>query len=116
MEWEFLLGLSVITLVVIGLLVFLGLKLNRAVNKHTPELNFPVNATRSGNMLFACIVAFWVFCAALRILRQESPFGRFLNTADGIAAVILGSVFFAALAGAVLEKLGYPIARTGDPK
>lgn len=114
MEWGFLLGLSVITLVVIGLVIFLGLKLNKAVEKHAPEMTFPVNVTKSGIVLFASVVACWVCLAALRLLRPDSSLGAFLNTADGVAAVLLGSVFFAAVAAAILEKLGYPIARRDD--
>lgn len=114
MEWEFLLGLGGITLVVIGLVIYLGLKLNRAVDKHAPDINFPLNVTPSGNVLFACVVAFWVYCAAARTLRPESSFGAFLNTADGVATVLVGSIFFAAIAAAILERLGYPIARRGD--
>jgi hypothetical protein len=114
MDWGFLLGLGAITLVVSGLVIYLGLKLNRAVDKHAPDINFPLNITPSGNVLFACVVAFWVYCAAARILRPESSFGAFLNSADGVAAALVGSILFAAIAGAILEKLGYPIAKRGD--
>ena len=114
MDWGFLLGLGAITFVVIGLVIYLGLKLNRAVDTYAPDINFSLNITRSGNVLFACVVAFWVYCAAARILRPESSFGAFLNSPDGIAAALVGSILFAAIAGAILEKLGYPIAKRGD--
>ena len=34
-ELNFFLGLSAVTIVVIGLVVYFGLKLNKAVNKHS---------------------------------------------------------------------------------
>ena len=71
-ELKFFAGLTAITLTVIGLFIYFGLKLNKAVGKHAPEINFPLNITWSGNILFA------------------------------------------AIAGAVLEKFGYPIARKGN--
>ena len=113
-ELKFFAGLTAITLMVIALIVYLGLTLNRAVGDHAFDINFPLNITFSGNALFACLVAFWIYCAAVRALRPESSFGAFLNTSDGIAAAFVGSVFFAAIAGAVLEKFGYPIAKKGD--
>ena len=113
-ELKFFLGLGAITLVVIGLLVYLGLKLNRAANKYSPEINFPLHITLAGTVLWACVVGFWLICAVARELRPESPFGSFLNTTDGVALVIAGSILFAAIAGAALKKLGHPIARTGD--
>jgi heme/copper-type cytochrome/quinol oxidase subunit 2 len=113
-ELKFFAGLTVITLVVIGLLIYFGLKLNKAVSKHTPEINFPLNITWTGNILYACVVTFWICCVAIRALRPESSFGAFLNSPDGVAAAIIGSLFFAAIAGAVLERIGYPIAKKGD--
>ena len=113
-ELKFFAGLTAITLVVIGLLIYFGLKLNRAVGKHAPEINFPFNITWSGNVLFACVVAFWVCCVTIRALRPESSFGTFLNSPDGVPAALIGSIFFAAIAGVVLEKLGHPIAKKVD--
>ena len=113
-EVKFFAGLTAITLLVIGLLIFLGLKLNKAVGKHAPDIDFPLNITLSGNILFACMVAFWVYCAAVRVFRPESSFGAFLNTADGVTVVLVGSIFFTAIAGAILEKSGFPIAEKGD--
>lgn len=65
--------------------------------------------TMSGTVLFACMVAFWIFCAASRALRPDSTIGAFLSDADGVLAVIVASVLFGGIAGAILEKLGYPI-------
>lgn len=113
-ELKFFAGLTAITLMVIALLVYFGLKLNRAVGGHASEINFPLKITLSGNVLFACVVAFWIYCAAARALRPESAFGAFLNTPDGVAAVLIGSILFAAIAAAVLEKFGYPISRKGN--
>jgi len=113
-ELKFFAGLTAITLLVIGLLIYLGLKLNGAVGKHASDINFPLSITLSGNILFACIVTFWICCAAVRALRPESSFGAFLNTANGVAAALIGSIFLAASAGAILEKFGYPIAKKGN--
>ncbi len=106
--------MGAITLAVVGLIIYFGLMLNKAVERHAPEINFPLNIMPSGNILSACIVAFWIYCAATRVLKPESSLGAFLNTADGVASVFVGSIFFAAIAGAILEKLGYPVAKRGD--
>ena len=37
-------------------------------------------------------------------------FGAFLGTAEGVAAVIAGSIFFYAVAAEVAKRFGYPIA------
>ncbi len=113
-ELKFFLGLSAITLMVVALVIYFGMKLNRAINKNAPEINFPLRVTMTGTVLWACVVGFWVICAVARKLRPDSSFGDFLNTMDGLASVIVGSIFFAAIAGAILEKLGYPIARMGN--
>lgn len=110
-EWKFFAGLTAITLAVITMIVYLGLKLNKAVGNRATDINFPLNITRSGNVLFACVVTFWVCCAAYRALRPESSFGAFLNTPDGVGAALVGSVLIAAIAAAILEKIGYPVAR-----
>ncbi len=113
MEWGFILGLGAITLVVIGLVIYFGQMLSRAVEKHAPESDFSLNVTPTGNALFACMVAFWIYCAATRVLDPESPLGIFLGDVDGVAAVMVGSTLFAGIAGVILERLGYPIARRG---
>ena len=114
MEWGFLIGLGAVTLAVIGLVIYFGLKLNKAVETHAPEINLPLNITPSGNALFASIVAFWIYCVATRALNPESSLGAFLGEADGVATVIVGTILFAGIAGAILEKLGYPIAKRDD--
>jgi len=114
MDWGFVLGLVGITLVVVGLVIFFGLKLNKAVESHASEINLPLNITLTGSVLFACMVAFWVYCAATRVLDPGSSLGVFLADADGVAAVVAGSVLLGGIAGAILKKLGYPIAKRGD--
>lgn len=113
-DLKFFAGLTAITLVVISLLVYLGLKANKAVGKHAADIDFPLNITFTGNAVYACLVAFWVYCAAVRALRPESQFGGFLNTADGIAAIVIGSIVFVAIAGSVFERFGYPLFKKGD--
>ena len=114
MEWQFLAGLGAITLVVIALVIYFGLKLNKAVLEHAPGIALPVNITLSGTVLFALIVGFWIVCLAAGTLSPESLFGSFVRTADGVGAVIVGSVLIAGVAAAVLEKLGRPIATRGE--
>ncbi|MBT8066569.1 MAG: hypothetical protein KJO09_04970 [Gammaproteobacteria bacterium] len=114
MEWQFLVGLGAITSVVIGLVIYFGLKLNKAVLQQTPDMALPINITFSGSTLFAFVVGFWVLCVAVAKLHPASSFGSFVRTADGVGAVIVGSVLFAGVAAAVLEKLGWPIARRDD--
>lgn len=113
-ELTFFAGLIAITLVVIGLLIYFGLKINKAVGKHAAGLDLPLNISWSGNILFACLVAFWICCMVIRGLRPEGSFGTFLNTPDGLAAALIGSIFIAAIAAAILEKLGYPITKNDD--
>ena len=114
MEWQFLAGLGAITSVVIALVIFLGLRLNKAVLKRAPEIALPIYINRSGTVLFALIVSFWLVCLVAAKLRPETSLGAFLGTADGVGVVVVGSLFFAGVAGAVLEKLGWPIASRGE--
>lgn len=111
MEWGFILGLVAITLAVIGLFIYFGAKLSRAVQKHAPQSNYAQSITLTGTALFACVVGFWVICAIARDLRPESPLGAFLGKAEGVIAVMVMSVFFLAFAAAILERLGYPIIK-----
>ena len=106
-------GLVVITLAVIGLVIYCGKKLSKAVQEHAPDSDFAVSITRTGNVLYACVVGFWIVCAVARELKPESSLGAYLGRADGVLAVIVGSIFFIAIAGAILEKLGYPIVKRG---
>ncbi len=113
MDWGFILGLGAITLVVIGLVIYFGQMLSRAVEKHAPESDFSLSVTPTGNALFACMVAFWIYCAATRVLNPGSSLGTFVGDVDGVAAVIVGSILFGGIAGAILERLGYPIIKRG---
>ena len=111
-ELKFFLGLGAITLVVIGLVIFFGLKLNKAVSTQAPRINFPLRVTMSGTVLWASVVGFWVICAIARELRPASVLGDVLSTIDGIVFVFAGSILFAVVAGKVLEKFGYPTQET----
>lgn len=113
-ELKFFLGLSAVTIVVIGLVIYVGQKLNKAVNKHSTDTSFPMHVTLAGTALWACVVGFWVICAVARELRSESLLGEFLHTTDGVVSAFVGSILFAAIAGAILERLGYPVADRGD--
>ncbi len=113
MELGFILGLIAITLVVVALVIYFGRKLSRHVQTHSPDSDLTVHVTPSGNVLFACLVGFWILCAISRNLAPASNLGALLSTTDGIAAVAIASIFFGAVAAAILEKLGYPIAERG---
>jgi ABC-type spermidine/putrescine transport system permease subunit I len=113
-ELNFFLGLSVVTIIVIGLVIYVGQKLNNAVNKHSARINFPMHITLAGTALWACVVGFWVICAVARELKPDSLFGNFLNSTDGAVLTFAGSILFAAIAAVILEKLGYPIAIKGS--
>lgn len=113
-DLKFFAGLSVVTIIVISLLVYLGLKLNKALGKHAAAIHFPLHISLTGNILSACLVASWVYCAAIRALKPESPLGVVLQTPDGIATVAIGSILVFAIVSAVLERFGYPSFTKGD--
>lgn len=114
MEFGFVLGLVVITLIVIGLVIYFGMKLNRAVQKEAPESKFTLHLSLTGTALMACIVTFWLICLVAGKIRPDTSFGAFVGTVDGVGTVIVGSIFFAGIAGAIAEKLGHPIAIRGE--
>lgn len=113
-DLKFFLGLSAITLAVIGFVIYFGLKLNKAVDRHAADIDFPWHITLTGTVLWACVVGFWVICAVARELKPETLLGEFLSTTDGVASIFVGSMFFGVTVGAILEKLGYPIYKRGD--
>lgn len=110
-ELKFFGGLAVIAILVIGVLVYFGRKLSHAAERNAECIDLPLYITRTGTAFFACVVAFWVSCAAVRILAPISDFGRYLGTFDGAAAVILGSTTFVAVAWLIFDKLGFPLAK-----
>lgn len=110
-ELKFFSGLSAITIFVIGLLVFFGRKLSKAAERNAAYIDLPLYVSQTGTVFFACVVAFWIYCAATRVLTPQSTFGNFLGTFDGVASVILGSCVFVGIAWVIAEKLGYPFAR-----
>jgi hypothetical protein len=110
-ELKFFGGLASITIFVIALLVYFGRKLSKAVERNAEFIDLPLYVTRSGTTFFACVVAFWVCCVAVRMLTPCSDLGEYLGTIDGIAAVIFGSIMFVAIAWVVSGKLGYPFAK-----
>jgi len=114
MEWGFVLGLGGITVFVIGLVIFFGLKLNKAVLEHAPETALPLNVTLAGTVLWACVVGSWLVCLVAAKLRPETSLGAFAGTSDGVAIILVGSILIAGGAAAILEKLGYPIATRGE--
>ena len=118
-ELKFFAGLAAITVFVIGLFVYFGRRISKAAERNAAYIDLPLYVSRSGTVFFACLVAFWVCCAAARVLAPRSPFGEYLGTFDGVASVVLGSCVFAGIAWVVSEKLGYPFAmweRDSDDK
>ncbi len=109
-ELKFFAGLTSITILVIGVLIYFGRKLSSAAERNARYIDLPLYVTGTGATFFACVVAFWVCCAAVRVLTPRSSFGAYLGTLDGAAAVIFGSVMFIAIAWRVSDKLGYPFA------
>jgi len=118
-ELKFFSGLAIITSIVIGLFVYFGRKFSRAAEKNAAYIDLPLYVSRTGTVFFACVAAFWVYCAAARVLTPQSSFGQFLGTFDGAASVALGSCVFVGIAWVISEKLGYPFAkweRDSDPE
>ena len=68
----------------------------------------------TGTALYACLVASWIYCAAVRVLRPESTLGALLNTPGGIATIVVGSILLFVIASAILEGFGYPISKKDD--
>ena len=110
-ELKFFAGLAAITIFVIVLLVLFGRKLSKAAERNARYIDLPLYVSRTGTVLFACVVAFWVYCAAARVLTPQSRFGNFLGTFDGVTSVILGSCVFIGISWVIAEKLGHPLAR-----
>ena len=110
-ELKFFGGLAAITVFVIVLLVYFGRKLSKAAERNAEFIDLPLYVTRTGTTFFACVVSFWVYCVAVRMLTPHSALGEYLGTFDGIAAVIFGSIMFVAIAWVISDKLGYPFAK-----
>ncbi len=110
-ELKFFGGLAGITILVIGTMIFFGRKLSNAAKRNAEFIDLPLYLTRTGTTLFACVVAFWVYCLATRMLAPHSVLGQYVGTIDGAAAIILGSVLFIVIAWLVFDKLGYPLAK-----
>lgn len=118
-ELKFFSGLAAITSIVIGLFVYFGRKFSRAAERNAAHIDLPLYISRTGTVFFACVAAFWVYCAATLALTPQSSFGQFLRTFDGAASVALGSCVFIGIAWVISEKLGFPFAkreRDSDPE
>jgi hypothetical protein len=113
MDWEFILGLVAITLLVVGLFIYFGQKAARYVARHAPESDLAVEITPTGTVLTALMVGCWVLCLAARALAPHSSLGAFVSNPDGMAAVFAGSIIFFSLVAVILQRLGYPVAKRG---
>ena len=110
-ELKFFSGLAGITFIVIGILVYFGQKLSNAAERHSESIDLPLYVTRTGTLLFSCVVAFWVCCVAVRVLAPRSDFGEYLGSFNGVAAVILASTTVVATAWVIFDRLGFPLAK-----
>ena len=102
-DLKFFGGLAGITIFVIGLLIYIGRKLSSAAERNAESIGLPLCITSTGTTFFACVVAFWVYRAAVRVLAPRSNLGQYLGTIDGAAAVVFGSITFVAIAGNPLQ-------------
>ena len=114
MDWQFVVGLAVPTLLVIGLLIYAGVRWSRFVQKESPHSHLALRITMTGTVVAAFMVGFWVLCIAARQLAPESALGRFMQSPDGFIVVIAFSVFAVPLIAVVLKSFGYPIAEWED--
>lgn len=113
MDWGFVLGLILIALLFIGLIVYLGKKLSKFVQKNAPESDLAINITPTGNALFAIMAGFWGVCIIAYELAPNSKLGVFVGTADGLTVVVLGSLFLPGIVALILNKLGFPTFKRG---
>lgn len=113
MEWQFILGLGAITLAVIGLFVFFGIRISRAVQKDAPDSDLVLRVTMTGTVLYASLFGFWVACLAARALQPASALGSLVSSTDGLAATFIVSFILVIVVAGILEKLGYPITKKG---
>ena len=110
-ELKFFAGLGAIAIFVICLLIYFGRKFSNAAEKNAAYIDLPLYVSRTGTVFFASVVAFWVYCAAVRVLTPQGLFGQYLGTFEGKASVVLGSCVFVGIAWVISEKLGYPFAK-----
>jgi hypothetical protein len=113
MELKAILSLALVTLPVIGLVIYFGSKANKRVQTQAPESRLAQRLSLTGTALMACVLGFWLIALVAGKLRPDTPFGAFVGTTDGIATVLIGSFFFAIVAAVFLERLGYPIRKEG---
>jgi len=110
-DLKFFAGLTAITGIAIGLLVYFGQKISRAAERNAAYVDLPLYVTRTGTVFFVCIAAFWAYCVGARVLAPQSSFGEYLGTFDGAVSVVLGSCMFVGFAWVISGKLGYPFAK-----
>jgi hypothetical protein len=115
-EWAFALGLGAIVLTLIGLLVYFGRRFSAGVQRRSPESDLAARLTLTGSALTAGLVGFWVLCLATITLEPHSALGEIVGQRGGLIAVFVLSMVVFLVAAAVLERLGLPIAKRGDPR
>jgi len=49
-----------------------------------PDSDLTLSITPTGNVLFACIVGFWLICLIARVFAAEGALGRLLGGVDGV--------------------------------
>ena len=66
-ELRILAALVAITLVVVGMFVYFGRKISKAAERNAEHIGLPIYVTRTGTVVFAVVVAFWVYCVLRKV-------------------------------------------------
>lgn len=110
-EMAFFFGLAAVTALVIGFIVYFGLKISRAAEQQSENIGMPLYVTPVGTVVFALLVGSWACFLMIANFAPSSTFGSFLSSADGLVAALSGSMIVFVAVGVILDKFGYPIMR-----
>ena len=110
-ELAFFSGLAAITALVIGFVIYFGLKLSKAAERQSENIGLPLNVTPIGTVVFALLVGSWTCCLVIAKFAPTSTSGSFLSSADGLVAALSGSMIVFVVVGVILDKLGHPIMK-----
>ena len=113
MELALLVVLGLALIAVIGVLVYFGMKLSRAVEKNKPESDMAARVTPTGLALYGCMTAVLVLFLAAVTLEPDGRLGSFLRSAGGLVVALVGTVVFFSVAAKIFENIGYPILKRG---
>jgi hypothetical protein len=108
-EAEFFAGLIGITVLVCGVVAWIGLRAQRQLSDAAPGNTFLARLTPTGVALSTCLVLVFVVGAAARKLAPESELGIFLNSVHGVPAAMGVAVFVYWIFASILARVGHPI-------